>query len=487
MENPEQSVSVHDKYQFEVKFTYPVDPRQKEMEYHVECCMFIPQNLCVNKSTYSKEEFYSDLLKYTRFKTPVTRIGEMDSGENAPLLKLEEAMRNLVSARNVSGLQNEFNDSLKMFCSIFKSSLRDEEAFIEKNHADPAIMLLIEKYLQKSAEGLSKFRALREIFQDPHLSVRYMKMYQLADEFLSLTICKYHSRLIMFIKSSEFDLLRKDAYSAIEKETSYRQAWSYGSTASENSDNEEFVYREGALKKIMASVLFLKKETVKEGRLLEQFSFGIAAGLAMAFATGVAVLFRCRLDEFSLTFFAVLVISYMFKDRIKELSRMYLSECLRKYLYDLRTDLYNSFGNKMGFTKESCSFVSENSLPAQIAGIRNKDFLSELDNGVLGEDVIYYKKQIKLFSSGCRKIFANFPVDGVVDIFRFDVRKFLEKMDNPAKELYIPSNGEIIPVKSKRVYHVTVIFRYGMKDHEDSFHKIRLILCRNGIKRIENF
>ena len=40
MENPEQSVSVHDKYQFEVKFTYPVDTRQREMEYHVESFMF---------------------------------------------------------------------------------------------------------------------------------------------------------------------------------------------------------------------------------------------------------------------------------------------------------------------------------------------------------------------------------------------------------------------------------------------------------------
>ena len=70
MEIPEKSVQMHDKYQVEVKFTYPVDTSHEMLDYKVETYMFIPNNLCINKSTYSKEEFYSDIQKYIRFKTP---------------------------------------------------------------------------------------------------------------------------------------------------------------------------------------------------------------------------------------------------------------------------------------------------------------------------------------------------------------------------------------------------------------------------------
>ncbi len=485
MEIPEKSVQMHDKYQVEVKFTYPVDTSHEMLDYKVETYMFIPNNLCINKATYSKDEFYSDIQKYIRFKTPVMHLREMNGAEKSPLARLESSIRKLLASMGDDLAEQEYFDSVKIFCSMFKSALRDEEIFIEKSAESPDFRQLLDTYLEKSSEVLAKFRSLRMLILSPHLPERQVKMFGLADEFASLTVNKYRYRLINFLKSGKDHYGIERIVELAASEIKHRIENSYPSIPASDSDNEEFVYRESALKKVMASVLFIKKRTVVEGRFLEQISFGIAAGLAMAFATGTALAFRCRLDEFSMTFFIILVVSYMFKDRIKELSRLYMLERLRKYLYDFRTDLFNSFDKKTGFCQESFTFLAEKELPDDIVKLRNKDYLSELENGVTGEDIIYSKKQINLHSRECSKIFSGFRVDGVVDIMRFNIRNFLEKMDNPVKEIYMPGGEDIITMKGKRVYHVNMIMKYGMAGCGDVFHRFRLVLSRNGIRRIE--
>lgn len=81
MENFSESVQLHDKYQFELKFSYPLDRSRKTTEYHVETYIFIPNNLCVNASTYSKDDFFNDMQKYIRFKTPTVLLRFLDQGE----------------------------------------------------------------------------------------------------------------------------------------------------------------------------------------------------------------------------------------------------------------------------------------------------------------------------------------------------------------------------------------------------------------------
>ena len=61
-------------------------------------------------------------------------------------------------------------------------------------------------------------------------------------------------------------------------------------------------------------------------------------------------------------------------------------------------------------------------------------------------------------------------------------------MDNPVKKLFIPDGkGGIMPIDAKRVYHVNIVVRYGMKGLSDSYVKFRIVLSRNGIKRINIF
>lgn len=489
MESFSESVELHDKYQFEVKFTYPLDKTRPLTEYHVESFMFIPNNLCVNKRTYSREEFFNDMQKYIRFKTPAVQLRVMDQGESSPLAKLAATMERLANGGGAEAAK-DYEERLKMFCSIMKSALRDGGSFLEKSKDDPNFKTLVENYLSVSAEIIGRLRDLKLSIQTPTVEQRHLKMYQLVDEFISLTVNKYRYRLMLFLGTLGTEPaaeLKAKTIAAIRAEIEHRAANMYPSIPREDSDNEEMIYRESALKKIMASILFLKTCTQREGVLLEQIIFGFAAGLAMAFATGVAFLSRNFAQDFSLTFFIVLVVSYMFKDRMKEMSRGYLYSKLRDRMYDLRTDVYSALDRKVGVCKESFNFVHESALPPEVRKLRNKDYISELENGCLGEDIIQSRKMIKLYSGECSNIFSDFDVDGVVDIMRFNIRGFLEKMDNPAKELYMPaSSGDwIVKIKGRRVYHINMIIKYGMEGCEDIYRRFRLVVSRNGVRRIE--
>ena len=96
------------------------------------------------------------------------------------------------------------------------------------------------------------------------------------------------------------------------------------------------------------------------------------------------------------------------------------------------------------------------------------------------------REELTLRSRNCREIYSDFNVDGLVHIVRFNVRRLLEKMDNPVKEIYLPDGASgIVRVPGKRVYRIHLIIQSRMNDGKDSFASFRLTLARNGIKRIE--
>lgn len=171
----------------------------------------------------------------------------------------------------------------------------------------------------------------------------------------------------------------------------------------------------------------------------------------MAFATIVTFLSQNLIfQEFSLTFCIIVIVAYMGKDRIKELGRSYLYSKVKSHIYDYKTTIRSTLGKEVGVCRESFTFISESKLPPDIVQLRNKDYISELENGVVGEDIIHSKEVLTLQSRNCKEIYSDFNVDGLVNIVRFNVRHFLEKMDNPVKEIFMPDDvSGIVKVQAK--------------------------------------
>ena len=102
---------------------------------------------------------------------------------------------------------------------------------------------------------------------------------------------------------------------------------------------EQRIYREGVLKKWAQSVLYLTHEESPAGRNLNHVVAGIAAAVAMSFAIVSTVAAERFFPGRGLPWAVVLVVAYIFKDRIKESLRGILIRTFPSLVIDHRVRL----------------------------------------------------------------------------------------------------------------------------------------------------
>jgi len=180
----------------------------------------------------------------------------------------------------------------------------------------------------------------------------------------------------------------------------------------------------------------------------------------------------------------------MFKDRIKEIGRALFSRYLDSKLYDRCIVIKTQDGkHKLGTLKEKVRFIREQEVPNRVFRTRNKDPFTELDNDGHGENVICYTKEVVLYSDAFKKAFVDIPnTTGINDIMRYDIRAYLNKMADPVQECYSLQEEQLVSVQCHKVYHLNIIYRYASPntDKDKLFTRTRLVLNREGIKRIEH-
>jgi hypothetical protein len=270
----------------------------------------------------------------------------------------------------------------------------------------------------------------------------------------------------------------------IAQEVNYRESRQYLSIPTDENDNEQLIYRRNVLKKYMHNVLFLNSSTKHEGRFIEHGLFGIAAGISMLFATVVLFLSQSVYGPLTLPVFAALVIGYMFKDRIKELLRVYFSKKISSALFDHKTRIYSSTHHPIGHCRESFDFIDEAKVPDRIMKIRDRDHITEIESDWISENILRYRKRIKLSSRAISAVYRDVETDGIHDIMRFSVAGFTRRMGDPRKELFVLGEDDYRKVKAERVYHFNMILRYGGVERV-RYKRFRIVLNRRRIKRIE--
>ena len=192
----------------------------------------------------------------------------------------------------------------------------------------------------------------------------------------------------------------------------------------DRNNNEQLIFRRNVLKKYMHNVLFLDTRTRREGKVIEQGLFGIAAGISMLFATVVLFLSQSLYGPLTLPVFLALVIGYMFKDRIKEMLRVYLSRKVSSLLFDHKTRIYSDPRHPIGYCRESFDFVDEAKVPDRIMKIRDRDHMTEIQSEWVSEGVLRYRKRIKLSSRAIAAAYRDIDTDGINDIMRLNVAEF---------------------------------------------------------------
>ncbi|MBQ0077228.1 MAG: hypothetical protein KBS55_01145, partial [Bacteroidales bacterium] len=241
--------------------------------------------------------------------------------------------------------------------------------------------------------------------------------------------------------------------------------------------------RRGVVKKYVESQLYLRVPRKRDGVLAEQAYYSLAAGMAMIFATVVAWAFQRTFGNLTWPLFIALIISYMMKDRIKELMRFWFAHRLSDRYFDNKAHI--SFHDiPVGELKEAMDFIPHDKVPAEVVAVRDRSHLFEAENLWRDENVILYRKKVHL---DLQKVSDNstYTFEGINDIVRLQVRPFLRKMDDP--EILcdaLSPDGNVLEIPCEKDYPVNIILQYTSASHTE-FKRFRITLNRDGIRSIE--
>ena len=484
----DKSVKVHDQFSLELKFGYATRRKQKVNMFEVNTWIFIPNSLDINRLTYTKSDFYKDLKSNIRLITPAFLLRDIADTKKSPFTHLEKSFTTLAGNPIRTNIR-EYEHQLKMFHSILKSSLREHREHIIRNILTEDREYLINSYLLNTRSIMSNYRGLRHIIAVPSVSREQFNTFLLGDEFMSNLIEQHTFILTDDLKKRYPDVYKEAGSQLLElvrSETDYRKSKGFPVYEDNNTDQtRELIYRRGVLKKLFESQLFLSTRKKKDGLIFEQLIYSAAAGLAMIFATGVAFIFQRKYGNFTTPLFFALVVSYMFKDRLKDLMRFYFAGKLKKVFFDHKTKILVRNDQPIGWCKESFDFVSEDKIPAEIKSKRRKSVLMESESSEGWEKVILYRKLMRLDRPSLDNVFTDFTITGVNDIIRFNVSNYIHNMDNPEIPVRHLTESGYEETRGQKVYFLTLIINlnYDGEVHNNAY---RVTFSRSGILKVEN-
>ena len=497
----QQSVKVHDTHQVEVKLDYELFSARKT-KYSVSTYIFVPHTLGITSESYARDLFYRDAQSYIRLKTPSLNLREFAASERSPLSRIQSLIGNpswIVDA----ACQEQLITQFKLLSATFNSSLRDHHLFLQQRAAEgesgeytkthTLIRNLVTEFLTETEAVLTTFRGLYADFNLPNVPEKVFMAYAYTDESLSILVEECAADLFLIVgdcfKRKETESFQEALKQVARRETKHRRARGYETLLSVDGDNERYLSQVSRLKKYSDSVLYLNVGVQAEGTYLLQLLYALAAGVAMIFATALAFFFQQQYGNLTLPFFIALVIGYMFKDRIKDLVRLIFARKLDERLYDRRKKIFTQDGrHQLGVMKEKVRFINEADLPATVRRDRNRENISNPFEEGLAENIICYSREITLECDTFASVFPDFPaITGVNDIWRYDIRHFLYRMAGSEQERLLFHADDLIPVTGQKVYHVNVISRFRLVQPESikQNNRLRLVLTRQGIKRIE--
>ena len=418
----------HDNFSIEFKFGFNCKEDGVRDDFSVNAWIFVPNSLDINPENYGKKQFYRDIKSNIRLITPVYLMREIAQDSSLPLVSLTRALENIVGNPSQENL-DAYEYHLKMFAAIFKSALRDLAAHISSVRCLESAEYLVDDYTRNSMLVLEKFRALYQIIDVPTVTEKTRGLFRLCDEFMSHVV---ELRTIRIIK-----------------------------TIDEKADSPMHTK---IRKKFIESELYISLDKKKDGVAVQQIYYSIAAGVAMIFATAVAWFSQVKYGNITWPLFIVLVVSYMLKDRIKDLLRYYFAHRLGNKYYDKKAVI--TIGkNCVGEIKEGFDFISEAKTPAEVLNKREKASFVEDESRIFEEKVLLYRKRVTIDNAA---LAANddYPMRGINEIMRLHLNRLTHKMDNQEVPIdSIDGNGNIQ-------------LQY---DEVAEYHHFRISMSRNGV------
>ncbi|ALU27122.1 hypothetical protein HX045_06020 [Myroides odoratimimus] len=485
--------SIHDAYSIEVKVGFKTKKIGQTAEFDINTWFFIPNSLDINASTYTKDQFYSDVKSKVRFITPIYLLKEIVDNGAVPLNNLRSALNDVLqSEEDSSELLMEYEFQLKMFMAIFRSAIRNHLTEIKKCYQTDDLEVRCLEFAS-AVENISiQFRGLRELLVGVEEGSETRNYYDFADEYLSYAIVHQVFGFLELLEGEQYNLsekVRQHLIGLITREKEYMKIHNYlDIKKGDRENNQKVVYRHTMLDKYIESDLALisNKRKDEDGVIAQQIYYSLAAGLSMIFATIIAFSFQQKYGNFTMPLFVALVISYMLKDRIKELMRYYFIGKLGGKYFDNKTNI-SVKDQKIGWIKESVDFIAEEKVPEEVLNLRDRSALLEIENKIHNEKIMLYRKKVHLDNKKVIKE-STYAFDGINDIIHFNLTRLTQRMNNPYVTVYTLDQNDLIGeperILADKIYYLNFIAQIKYENIVD-YKRFRIVCKRTGIEAIE--
>jgi len=525
------SQTIHDHLQFQADFDFELtldSPHEKHKVYRVDTYFFLTKNMGISRDNFTRDQFYTAMTNYLRIRTPV-QSDDTDSVADGVLESAERYFRVHLITHLRQPLEELVIQDVKFFgCYLnaqFKQLRQSVDDMLKQRPSLPLghKRLMIEKRLLHTLQSLGNYRANymgRVRHQSYLIDHEVQKAFLLVDEYLSYRLEAVLIYMLQKLGTAQQPQkkLQDMLASVLESEMEYRASEDLIllDEAADFAVRENYYYRLGLLKKYVSDVLFLQIKNVRKDRTYRNLVAAAGAALAALWASVIDLqrfYYLAQMganappganSDFAWRFFFIVVIgvvAYIFKDRIKEVSREYFYERLKQHLPDYEYEMSYPFYDhstqspqalKVGKSRQFMRFLPKSAVVPEVSYARELGHHSTLEPE-RQEHVLHYSHSMKLDSQLIAKHSEQLRV--LKNIMRFSVAPFLEKLDESDKNLrYYDREKGIGMIKAPKVYHVNVIFRYASSSQDVQgkwssekveLERIRLIVNKQGIQRID--
>lgn len=484
---------IHDKTHLEFAIDYPLENREQTRVW--EAYLFVPESFRIHEATYSKKAIFEDLQSYVRYAVPELTFDDlMQRGEGSHLDRLSRALERSAAAPASTDAAAEATRELRLWCCFIRSSsvvaMRATESLLREGSFDAERVKAESLGFALLCTTVSqRFRDVIDAARKTPLPDEVKFTMAWCDEAASLSLEAVCGDLALRleanpkVEAAHPDLAERVAAAAVA-EARHRAERGYDSVASAGANEREIEhleFRRHVLKRFTASVLWLSHE-VREGAMwVVHVLYAIAAAVAMTFAV-FAALKTSRFTDDVFRYALLVVLAYAVKDRMKAV----LQDVFNKWISSRFPDRLWTIRDRerrrdLGQVLERAGFVPFRKVPDEVLSMRRLTREHALEEYARPERVLWHTKEVRLQPG----VDPSFPM--LTEIFRLNIGHWLAHTDDPKRRVLFadPEDASIYTAIARRVYNVGVVYRLRGEDEDAPWHRIRVVVSRKGILRIE--
>ncbi|OGV65676.1 MAG: hypothetical protein A3K18_31930 [Lentisphaerae bacterium RIFOXYA12_64_32] len=487
-------VTTHGRRQLELDATYPVVSDRAKVQYQLDFYIFSPQNLGLNERRYGRKQFLQDLelyVRYTPYSIPLQKLIDPEC-DLSPLVRITSMLCDTCLGREIKpeGVLYELRTLVNAYHSQTRAVRNLLRELVQRGSPPELITERLDTFFGEVDTFLTRFRDLRPRFLDPRISDLLREGLDWADEGISLSTEKVTYQIYDLCASRpQFATVTAMIRDRLSWEHRYREknGWTTLAHPATPEANESFLYRESMLKKWAQGVMYMDIPPAQLGARIAHVLAGFAAAAAMAFAVAAAFLADRLFTTYSLPWAFVIVVAYIFKDRIKEVLRSALIAYLPRVVADDERLVIDHLGGdrRVGKLRARVRFCCPRDVPDAVTRLRHVE-ANPFRNILPPENVIHFQSELNL---DCKHLMEpHRRLESLTNILRLQLDPWFRNMDDPENDISCVVNDQRQEVAAKRTYHINIILRLCRDRAKEvgTLSRYRLVLCRDRILRVEH-